>query len=193
VRSQVVAATIDPGDSAVAAPLMSRIFPFRFVFAPGYACVSLSPGNPLIHPARLYTYGLRNSRSVRKSARFYADWDDRASETLFALHQEVARLRDTLHLPVRFVRTLADDCQPFSPAALTRQIRAVRELDEIKIPMRRRPGNTLTMDQTHRFFREDIGEGLAYILAIALKANVAMPTAQAIYRWYKTGLADHPA
>ena len=40
------------------------------------------------------------------------------------------------------------------------------------------------MDRRHRFFREDIGEGLAYILDIASHAGVEMPAAQAIYNWY---------
>lgn len=37
----------------------------------------------------------------------------------------------------------------------------------------------------HRFFAEDIGEGLATILADADAAGVAMPTASAIVGWYR--------
>jgi opine dehydrogenase len=187
VRSRVVAATVDPADVPSARRLLERCFPFRFDVAPTYRCVSLSPANPLIHPARLYAVAHSRRGEGALPAHFYADWDDEASATLLALHQEVASLRRALRLPVRFVRTLVDGAAPPSPAQVTHDIRSEHRLAEIMLPVVRKSPHRLQLDRTHRFFREDIGEGLSYILSIAHRARVEMPTAKAIHRWYMRG------
>ena len=182
VRSMVVAATVDPAASLDAERLMSAVFPFRFTFAPSYHCVSLSPANPLIHPARLYSLA-RCRRRLTHSLRFYADWDDDASEVLLALHNELARLRDRLRLPVEFVRTLADRSLPPTPARLTHEIRSERGLTSIQVPLCNGPSG-LRLNFNHRFFREDIGEGLQYIVSAAKQAGASMPVSDRIRRWY---------
>lgn len=178
VRSSVVAATVDAGDRARVQRLLSRLLPFPLAWARDYRCVSLSPGNQLIHPARLYACAGSGQRP-RARTRFYADWDHAASRTLLALHHEVAALRDRLRLPRAFVRTLADRMPPLSAGDVTREIRRQRQLREILLPMR---GGRL--DRSHRFFLEDIGHGLAYLLERGRDAGVNMPTAEAIERWY---------
>jgi hypothetical protein len=184
VRSRVVAATVDPADMSCAKRLLGRFFPFRFLFAPTYRCVSLSPGNPLIHPARLYAVAHSGHGERASPAHFYADWDDEASATLLALHREVARLRDALRLPVRFVRTLVDAAAPPSPAQVTHDIRSERRLADVMLPVVPNGPHRGQLDHTHRFFREDIGEGLSYMLSIAHRTGVEMPTAKAIHNWY---------
>jgi len=187
VRTRVVAATVDSGDSSRAARLMKAIFPFKFAFAPDYRCVSLSPGNPMIHPARLYSCGHAGADPIRPGVRFYQDWNDSASRVLIDLHREVADVRDRLRLPRAFVRTLVDESDP-APQAVTRDIRAARSLDGILLPVRsfRRRWQ---LDRRHRFFREDIAESLAYIRRIARSGGVTMPVADAISAW---STADQP-
>jgi hypothetical protein len=182
VRSQVVAATPDPADRPCAKSLLNAIFPFCFLFAPSYTCVALSPGNPLIHAARIYSFG-RSRKAKQAFARFYADWDDDASTTLLVLHGELANLRDALGIPARFVSTLTDGVAPPSALEVTRDIRSEHRLAEVMVPGRI-GSNGVELDQTHRFLREDIGEGLSYILSIAEKNGVEMPMAKAIHRWY---------
>lgn len=191
VRSEVVAATIAAEDTADAQRAMKALLPFRFAFAPNYDCVTLSPGNPLIHPARLYRCDLARLRPGGRGGRFYADWDDRASATLLALHSELARLRDALRLPAEFVHTMADAPTPPSPSQTTCDIRAARSLAGIRLPLSI-GAQGYGWNLQHRFFREDIGEGLAGILEIARSAGVAMPTAQAIEHWHADLRASSP-
>ena len=183
VRRQVVAATLEPADKLCAKAILDEVFPFHFTLAPSYVCVSLSTGNPLIHPARLYSFA-QSGAAVRRSIRFYADWTDEASKTLLALHSEVAQLRAALRLPRKYVDTLADHRPSLSLAEITQSIRSEPRLARILFPVRMWR-NRLELDYRHRFFREDIGEGLAYMVSIAHKAGVEMPMASTIHAWYR--------
>jgi len=182
VRSNVVAATIDPGYRMQAISLFQEIFPFHFTFAPTYECVSLSSANPLIHPARLYSLAC-SGKHLGKSIGFYAEWDDAASEVLLSLHRELARLRDALCLPGRFVRTLADGPAPPVAAQITHDLRSERSMAYVRVPVCTGAGG-MQLDFAHRFFQEDIGEGLRYILSMARRAGVSMPVSKTIHAWY---------
>ncbi len=190
VRDSVVAACLRRSDIAHARRVLRALLPLRLRFAPDYACVRLSPGNPLTHPARLYACAATPLRAGTRGTRFYADWDDAASQVLLALHGELARLRDARGLPRSHLRTLADAARPWTPAALTRFTREATALRAVRLPLSPvEEGIGMSRwEIAHRFFAEDIGEGLATILADADAAGVAMPTASAIVQWYR-GLA----
>lgn len=187
VRDSVVAACLRGSDTAYARRVLRALLPVRLQFAPDYACVRLSPGNPLTHPARLYACASARMRAGGRGTRFYADWDDAASRALLALHGELAGLRDARGLSRRHLRTLTDATRPWTPAALTRITREATALREVRLPLCpvEQGGGMSRWNTDHRFFAEDIGEGLATILADADAAGVAMPTASAIVGWYR--------
>jgi hypothetical protein len=168
---------------------MERLFPFHFSFAPDYACVSLSPGNPLIHPARLFGCANVDLDTVSRRKRFYGDWDDLSSQILLDLHREFASLRTALGLPKKFMRTLVDHKVARSPAEITHEIRSELRLSEILLPLRM-VRNRWQLDRMHRFFQEDIGEGLSHILGVARETDVHLPTMEAIHSWYLR--TEHP-
>jgi hypothetical protein len=190
VRSSVVAAAVDPAHRAITGALLKQVTPFRFRVAPDYACVSLSPGNPLIHPARLYALAAERRRPLR-GLRFYGDWDDAASGTLLALHAELASVRDRLCLPRAFVTTLADRPRPPTPSELTREVRGEQGLADVPVPLRRSPGGH-QLDLDHRYLREDVGESLAYMTAIARAHGARMPVAERIVDWYAAAMKGPP-
>lgn len=188
VRTSVVAATTNPALGGPAGDLLGELLPFRFRMAPTYECISVSPGNALIHPARMYSSDpSRLGRNGRKP-RFYGDWDDAASEVLLTMHAEVARLRDALGLPRSFLHTLVDRRPMNTPSEITGQMQGAESLADIRLPLTAGPsGPALNLD--HRYMREDIGEGLSYMLAIADRAEISMPTVQAVRAWYARVLA----
>jgi hypothetical protein len=100
------------------------------------------------------------------------------------LHREIKTLRKALQLSDRFVRTLADRTSQPTPQELTAEIRSEVRLGDVSVPMGR-SGGRYSFDWDHRFFREDIGEGLSYIVTLAKRANIRMPTAEAIVNWYR--------
>ena len=69
--------------------------------------------------------------------------------------------------------TLVDAAAPPSPAQVTNDIRSEQRLAEIMLPVVLTGTDGTRLDHTHRFFREDIGEGLSYILSIARRTGVA--------------------
>lgn len=184
IRGSVVAAAIKPGDRKVAQEFLTALLPFNIAVAPSYEYVSVSPGNPLIHPARLFSiaHAAKPDNSGRRT-RFYADWNDSASEILLDLHREIKTLRRALRLSDQFVRTLADRTSQPTPQELTAEIRSEVKLSDVAVPMGR-SGGRHSFDWDHRFFREDIGEGLSYIVTLAKRAKIPMPTAEAIVDWY---------
>jgi opine dehydrogenase len=183
VRSEVVAAATRQEDRQSAGTLLTAILPFKIAMAPSYACVSVSPGNPLIHPARLYGWQIRGEPLPDAGLSFYGDWEDVSSMVLIEMHRELAGLRESLRLPKRFLKTLVDRQVVQTPRQVTHDIVSETCLHEIRVPIRQtRRG--LALDRRHRFFREDIGQGLAHILDIARQAGVSMPLAAAIHRWY---------
>ncbi|UVK35719.1 NAD/NADP octopine/nopaline dehydrogenase family protein (plasmid) [Mesorhizobium sp. AR10] len=186
VRNSVVAAAVNPAHNARARVLLSALLPFHFVMAPEFEYVSVSPGNPLIHPARLFSSQCATPPRPACNDRFYADWDDGASKVLLALHKELAALRDAANLSRKFIRTLVDRRPTPSPSELTREIRDERRLSEVRLPCIL-DGEGTALDRSHRFFREDIGEGLSYIVELARNRGVAMPNCEAIVRWYDQG------
>lgn len=179
VRSSVVAGAIAASERRRILALLHALFPFAFRMAPSYEHVVLSPGNPLIHPARLFSW---QPARRRRAERFYADWDDRASAVLLALHAELAGLRDQLGLSRRHIVTLKERRPRLSDAQLTAEIRAETRLGAVPMPLRQSAAGPAP-DPAHRFIREDIGEGLAQIVALARAQGVAMPTAEAIVAW----------
>jgi hypothetical protein len=183
VRSRVVAAPVDSGNLGAVEKAIGAVLPFHFSFASEYAYAALSPGNPLIHPARLYSCALR--RRIAVGMRFYADWDDDASEVLLRLHAELATLRDALGLAASCLSTLVDGARP-SPRRVTRAILAARPLRAISLPIRLTARGP-ELDRRHRFFDEDIGEGLAHIHRVARRCGLHLPTTEAICRWYAGG------
>lgn len=180
VRSSVVAGTLVPTERRRVAELLRALFPFSFNLAPSYEYVVLSPGNPLIHPARLFSW--QQAAVTRRSERFYADWDDAASHTLLSLHRELKELRDHSGLLRRYLTTLADQTPVLSDAELTAQIRGETRLSHIKMPMR--PADSgVGVDPTHRFVLEDIGQGLDQIAVVARQRGVPMPMTATILAW----------
>lgn len=182
VRTEVVAAATNPENHEVVKRLLRSLLPFAVSLAPCYEYVSLSPSNQLIHPARVFSVA-RSRQAIGKNRGFYSDWDDDASELLLALHKETKAVRVGLGLERRFHRTLWDGTVRHTPRSLTRVHRSALALAELTLPVRHTPLGA-QLDYRHRFFEEDIGEGLTYMVAMGERAGIAMPRAREICDWY---------
>ncbi|MDJ0629991.1 MAG: NAD/NADP octopine/nopaline dehydrogenase family protein [Rhodobacter sp.] len=197
IRSRVVAALLrgrgaDRENTARA--MLQSLIPCQFVFAPDYDCVTLSPGNPMIHTARLYRLGEMVEEGAGLPASFYTDWDDRSSVLLLKLHGELTKVRDRMGISDRFVTTLLDRPQSPQPREITREIRAETVLGKIPAPVLG-PAGAARLDGAHRFFRDDIAEGLPAITALARRTGIRTPMMDKIIAWGMTQMqapAEHP-
>lgn len=182
VRSRVVAAPVNPENLQQLEQVTRMVLPFPVKFVREYAYAALSPGNPMIHPARVYACAVQ--RTISPGARFYGDWDNYSSEVLLSLHRELAELRDALGLSARWLATLVDRSGPPSPRQVTREILAARTIRSIPLPVRV-TSRGAQLDRAHRFFREDIGEGLRYIRGVARRNDVRLPMTEQICRRFQ--------
>ncbi|MES2940563.1 MAG: NAD/NADP octopine/nopaline dehydrogenase family protein [Pseudomonadota bacterium] len=180
-RDRSVAACVDAARKPAAARLLGGLLPFAVTMAPDFRYAALSPSNPLIHPARVFTADLGALRG-RAAPSFYGGWDDAASAVLLQLHREVRAVREALGLSARYLRTLADRRPRPSAQAVTRELRAMRALGVIPLPLVR-TGGACALDTAHRFLREDIDHGLRRIAALGAQAGVPMPAAGRILHW----------
>jgi hypothetical protein len=185
VRTSVLAAPIREADAPLAARLVRALVPFQSRVAADYRCVLLSSSNQLIHPARMFA--LRDE-ALAPGLRFYADWNEAASTVLLGLHAEMHALRTVLRVPVRLAPTLLDRRPVPGARQLTMELRRQRSLHELLVPTL--PAmDRYSLDRGHRFFREDIGEGLSSIVSTAEAHGVEMPLAARIVSWYSEDTA----
>ena len=188
-RSKVIAATVRSSDTASAHALLSSLLPFKVCMAPTYECIVLSPGNPLIHPARLFACR-RHSSGRLAGERFYRDWNDESSSVLLRMHAELAHLRNRLHLPRRFIATLADRKPLLTSRALTEETRAEKTLHRVRFPSL--VEGPIRFDPSHRFLREDIGESLRRMLSVASTSGVKMDQCAQVFDWHRSADETRP-
>lgn len=181
VRSQVVAAPADPDSLGRIQGIASEVLPFQLTFVPDYNYVAFSPSNPLIHPARIYSRALHGAFVPREA--LYGDWDDHASTILLSLHSELALLRGSLGLSPLWLPTLIDRSTRPSPAQITHETRSAGALRSIAFPVRE-TAYGVRLDWAHRFFQEDIGEGLMHIRRAARACCLRLAVTEEICRWY---------
>ncbi|MDB4308223.1 NAD/NADP octopine/nopaline dehydrogenase family protein [Gammaproteobacteria bacterium] len=185
VRSLVTAASIAKEHRVSVQGWLQTLLPFRQQFAPDYRYVSISPGNPLIHPARLFSLYRQNCKLRAGALGFYQHWDDDASEVLLQLHTELSQLRDRLALDKRYISTYMDRDTVPGPQTITAEIRRQAPLAHVRIPVVG-DSEALELDFSHRFFAEDIGEGIRQILKIADASAIRLPALQAVAAWYES-------
>ena len=185
VRTAVVAGLLqgtDP-DKDKARTILEALLPCRFNIAPSYDHITVSPGNPVFHPARIFSHAQSIGPRGLQPASFYGGWTDSASECLLALHGELVEIRNRLTLQTASISTLLDRSPKPDARQITRETSTPEQLHFLPIPVKT-VGDTMQWDIGHRFFTEDIGEGLVAISRTGAHAGVETPATDAIIAWH---------
>ena len=181
LRKEVLGGSVIGSNPIPTINLLNNILPTRIKYVPDYRYISLSPGNPILHPARLYSF-YKTQPDIKKRF-FYADWNDLASELLIVLFKELTEIRNSLGMKVEFFEP-ATGSGNLDPKVITQKVKQARTLAGITLPHSLHE-NEIQIDFMHRFFREDIGQGLAYISMISAKSSVKTPNINSIVEWYQ--------
>jgi len=158
--------------------LLEDIFDIRINLLDTFMEVHLSNSNPILHSARLYSLLQRKQYPFKTEMLFYEEWDDSASSVLLRMDEEFMFLVKKLQL--RNILSLYKHYGVNSIEEMTNKLRTIEAFSNIKVPLVSFEDG-YEFDISSRYFQEDIGHDLAYIIEIAKKHNIDMPTINKVY------------
>lgn len=155
-----------------------------------YLEVTLSNSNPILHPARIYTW-LKNwdGQVLTENPLFYEEWTDDASQIYIDLDAELHKLIKAL--PIK------DDCLPYvldyygqyDAKSLTQKLRSIESFKKIRMPVVEVKGGFMP-DFSSRYFAEDFQYGLRFIHDLAEEYKVKCPIVDKVYEWGKNKITS---
>ena len=180
-----VAAVFSDGDIATFLRDMEELFDMPCEGLSNYLAVTLTPSNPVLHTSRLYSMLRLSEEPFERNPPFYAQWDDAASEILFALDGELqAVCRALPKFDLSGVLSLKIHYESDTVPALTKKIRSIPSLNKIFSPMKLSPEGWLP-GFDNRYFKCDFEYGLDILLQFADALNLNSPTMHEVMNWYR--------
>lgn len=164
-------AALDASDAPAIARLLEDVLGIHAFALSRYEAVNLTPSNPLVHTARLFTYFTGEGGGA-----FYRDWNDAASRLLLACDDEIDAARRALEIDEREVPPVRTHYGVSTAAELTRRIRGLAPLLAADLVLHE------DMHE-HRYVREDFDYGLATMAAIARACGAPVPSIDAMLAW----------
>lgn len=157
--------------------------------ADNYLEIALTPTNPVLHTARTFEIFGKYEKNYEFNERklFYVGWTDMASETLFAMDQELHEMLDMITgLDTTAIRPLSEHYESPSIEALTKKINSIATFQTVYAPMKESSRNVgkYVADTGSRMFTEDFPWGLAIFRAYCELLNVKTPMMDKVLSWY---------
>ena len=93
-RDLLHVASIPASHAEECANIIQSIFDISCRPIENYLGVTLTPSNPILHPSRLHTIfeDYRQGKVYERVPLFYEEWEDKSSELLFAMDEEVQNI-----------------------------------------------------------------------------------------------------
>ncbi len=172
--------------AAAVCNLAEELFDMKCIALENYLAVTLTPSNPILHTARLYTLFKDYDEGVvyPENILFYEEWDEESSRNLIACDKELQLLCERIPLPLSSVQSLQEYYESFTAEAMTDKIRGIKAFRGIESPMKHTE-NGWVPDFDSRYFTADFPWGLKIIKEIAELYEVAVPNIDKIWRWYE--------
>ncbi len=194
-------AAVHPGsyfrqaDEELFDPLCHRWFhQGQTIQADNFLSLSLSVDNQIIHPTRCYalfkTHGRTWSR-IEDVPMFYRDYDRPSADKLMDLDNDYTKIRERIKAlyPHKDFRTMLDylALERLSYASgntdIIESFVNSKTLVAIPTPVVRNRDGRWEIDQSHRFFMDDIYYGLCIAKWMAEKLDIRVDTITDILRW----------
>lgn len=172
--------------SAEIAAMLEEMFDIPCIALPNYLSVTLTPSNPILHTARLYTmfrdYDI--GKVYDRNILFYEEWDDESSESLIACDAELQALCEMIPLDLSNVKSLCDYYESSTPHAMTMKIRGIEAFKGLLSPMKR-TGENWIPDFESRYFTADFSYGLKVIKELCKMYAIEADYITKIWAWYQ--------
>lgn len=167
--------------------LLSDMVDFECHPLDNYLTVALTPSNPILHTARLYSIFKDAAADARLSGmiKFYGEWSDESSRILLDMDAELQSIcRCFKNIDLSGVIPLSVHYESDSVEALTQKIRSIKSWHNLDSPVKRMDGHYF-IDLESRYFQEDFSFGLSILKAYAQIVGVATPTMDKVLCWYQ--------
>lgn len=152
-----------------------------------YLSITLAPSNPLLHITGLYHVfkNYEKGQAFDRQLRFYEEWDDEASEMLFAYDNELQNICKALApLDMSEVVPLPVYYESPTPEKMTRKLKSIEPFKVVPVPLKKRE-NGYQIDIESRMFAEDYPFGVCVIKDFAGMTGTATPTVDLLLDFYE--------
>lgn len=148
-----------------------------------YLEVTLSNSNPILHPARIYTWLMDwDGKTLEQNPLFYEEWTDDASQVYIGLDDDLHKLIHKLPIDNGCLPSVLDYYNQSDAHSLTKKLRSIESFKNIRMPVTKIDNGYLP-DFNSRYFAEDFQYGLRFIYDLAKQYNVDTPTVDKVYLW----------
>lgn len=152
-----------------------------------YLTVTLTPSNPILHTARLYTiFKDAKAESIFPSMiKFYGDWNDLSSNILLDMDSELQSICNSFSdIDLSGVIPLSIHYESDTVESLTNKIKSIKSWHNLDSPMKK-IGDHYLIDLESRYFQEDFPFGLCVLKAFAQIVDVETPVMDEVLCWYQ--------
>ncbi len=185
-RDELHVAALPAGNVGKCVELISGIFDKKTIAIPGFLNLTMTPSNPILHTTRLRTLfkDWHDGMVYDYIPLFYEEWDNAASELLFACDEEVQDICKALpQFTLQYVKSLKDHYESPTVEAMTRKISSIEAFKGLATPSIKAEGGYIP-DLHSRYFTADFSYGLTIIKQIADFAGVRTPNINETMEWY---------
>ena len=164
---------------------LESVFSMPCIALQNFLCVTLTPSNPILHTARLFSlFGqLPADALLGENPLFYGEWTPCASHWLIRCDAELQTLLTYIPLDLHEVKSLKQHYESDTEEAMTNKLRSIRSLHAIRSPMLEENG-MYRIDWNSRYFQADFPFGLAIIRGIAELFRCPTPSIDVVLSWY---------
>lgn len=148
--------------------------------------VALTPTNPILHTSRTYELFGRYDKEheFAEKSKFYVGWTDDASETLFAMDDELHTLLDAMPvIDTSAIIRLSEHYESPTISMMTSKINSIATFQSVYAPMKEQNGKFIA-DTDSRMFTEDFPWGLLVIRSYFEYFGIKAPMMDKLLNWY---------
>lgn len=183
-KEELQLAAIPQSKAEGMARIMEGLFDMPCKILPNYLVVTLTPSNPILHTARLFSLfkDYRNQPYPRNFL-FYEEWDDVASAMLLNCDDELQQLCDCIPLDLTEVKSLRIHYESNTILEMTKKIASIPAFKNLLSPMIKNEEGWLP-DFSSRYFSTDFAFGLKILLDLCHLFSISAPSMEHLWQWY---------
>ena len=184
-KDQVFLSSIPSEYTSKIKRIIEYFLEMQCVVLPNYLNITLTPSNPILHTARLYSMFKNWNPDIVYPANllFYESWDNQSSEILLKCDEEVQKLCRAIPLELSEVNSLKVHYGVDGIQSMTDKISNIPAFKGLESPMKK-VENGYIPDFSSRYFTADFAYGLKVIKDIAELFGVQTPNINSIWKWY---------